>query len=57
MTKIAFQISDVFTLTYFLANDAQKNKDIVLKFCMRVVCMYIYNIYSGFREILKISIL
>ena len=52
MPKIAFQKCDVITLPVFLAF-AQPKKDIALKFCMCVVCMYLDHIYSAFFGWLK----
>ena len=33
----------------------RQKQDIALKFCMRVVCMYLDQIYAGFLDNLKIS--
>ena len=51
MPKNAFQKCDVITFTWFFGHCTGKNKDIALKFCMRVVCMYLDHIYSGFLKI------
>ena len=49
MPKNAFQKCDFITFTCFLFGHCTvKNKDIALKFCMRVVCMYLDHIYSVF---------
>ena len=48
MPKITFQTCDVITFTCFLGHCTAKNKDSALKFCMRVVCMYLDDIYSVF---------
>ena len=48
MAKIAFQKSDVNTLTCIFCHCTAENKDIALKFCMRTVCMHLDNIYCGF---------
>ena len=54
MPQNAFQKCDVITFTWFLGHCTAKNKDIALKFCLHVVCMYLDNIYSGFLNTLKI---
>ena len=42
MLKFAFQICNVITFTcVFFLHCTAKNKDIALKFCMRVVCILI----------------
>ena len=46
MPKITFQESDVITLTFF-DDCTAKYRYIALKFVL-VVCMQLYNIYSGF---------
>ena len=56
MSKIALQKRDGITLTCFYHCTAT-DKGIVLKFCFRVVCMYIDNISSSFWDNLKIWIL
>ena len=38
---------------FFFGHCTAKNKDIALKFCMRVVCMYHDHIYSDFLDKLK----
>ena len=48
MPKIAFQKCDVITSTWFFGHSTDKNKDIALTFCMRVICMYLDHICSGF---------
>ena len=53
--KNAFQKCDVITFTWFFGHCTAKNKDIALKFCMLVVCMYLYHMYSVFFNKLKIS--
>ena len=40
---------------FFFGHCTAKNKDIALKFCMSVVCMYLNHIYSSFLDNLKIS--
>ena len=52
--KMGFKKSYVIILTRFLGYFTAKNKDIALKFCMRVVSMYLDDIYSGFLNIWKI---
>ena len=54
MPKIALQKCDLITFTWFCGHYTGKNKDIALKFCMLIVCMYHYHIYSGFLDTLKI---
>ena len=51
MPKNAFQKCDVITFNRFFGHCTAKNEDIALKFCMRVVCMYLDHIYSGFVKI------
>ena len=53
--KSVFRKCDVSTFTCFFGHCTAKNKDIALKFCMPVVCMYLDHIYSGFLDNLKIS--
>ena len=53
MQKIAFQKCDVITFTWFSGHCTAKNKDIALKFCVRVVCMYVDHIYSGCLDNVK----
>ena len=48
MPENAFQERDVITFTCFLGNFTARTEDIALKFCVRVVCVYLDNIYSGF---------
>ena len=58
MPKISFHKCDVITFTWFLGHCTAKNKDIALKFCLHVVCMYFDHIYSGFlytRKILDLN--
>ena len=58
MPNIAFQICDVITFTCFLGNFTARNKDIALKFCMDIVCMYLDHMYLVFFfENTKIQIL
>ena len=57
MPKVAFKKCDVITFTCFFGHCTAKNKDIALKFCMRVVCMYLGHIYSGFLITWKFRIL
>ena len=52
MPNIAFQKFDV-TFTWCFGHYTAKNKDIALKFCMHVVCMYLDHIHSGFLDSLK----
>ena len=52
--KIAFQKSGVIAFTRFFGDCTAKNEDIALKFGMCVVCMKVYNIYSGFLDNSKI---
>ena len=47
--------SDVSTFTFFGPLHSQ-NKDIALKFCMRVVYMFFDNMHSGFLDDLKVWI-
>ena len=53
--KIAFQICDVITFTCFFGHCTGNNKDIALKLCMLVFCMYFYHMYSAFLDKSKIS--
>ena len=53
--QIAFTTCDVITFTWFFGHFTAKCKDIALKWCMRVVCMYLDHIYFGFLDDLKIS--
>ena len=54
MRKIAFQKCYVITFTcFFSGHCTAKNKNIALKPCMHVVCMYLDHIYSGFLDNLK----
>ena len=55
MQKNAFQKFDVITFTWFFGHCTAKNKDIDLKFWMRIVCMYLDHMYSGLLDNLKIS--
>ena len=48
MPKIAFQKSDVIAVTCFFGPLHSQKKDIALKLCMRVVRVYLDNIYSVF---------
>ena len=48
MQKSVFSKSDIITFTSFGGNCTAKNEDIALVFCVRVVCMYSDNTYSGF---------
>ena len=48
MPKIAFQKCGVITFTCFFGHRTAKNKDIALKICLHVVCMYFDHIYSVF---------
>ena len=57
MPKVAFQKCDVITFTCCFGHCRAKNKDIALKFCLHVVCMYFDHMYSGFLIPLKIWIL
>ena len=58
MPKNAFKKCDVITFTcFFFCHCSAKNKDISLKFYIRVVCMYLNQIYSGFLDNLKFRIL
>ena len=50
--KITFQKCDVITLTFF-GHCTSKNKDIGLKFCLLVVCMYFDHIHPVFLDTLK----
>ena len=57
MLKIAFQKCDVITFTWFSGYCTAKNKDIALKFCIHVICMYLEHMYSNFLNNLTIWIL
>ena len=46
--KNAFQNVTASPLPVVFGHGTTKNKDIALKFRMRVVCMYVDHIYSGF---------
>ena len=48
MPEIAFQKGGVITFAWFLGHCKAKNRAVGLGFCMRVVCMYLDNIYSVF---------
>ena len=47
MPKNAFQKPHVITFTcfFFFGHCTVKNKDIALKFCMRVLCMYLKRFF------------
>ena len=47
ISKIAFRKCDVIAFTFF-CHCTVKNKDIALKICMHVVCMYHDHTYSVF---------
>ena len=51
-----FQKCDVITFTCFFCHCTGKNKDIALKFCMRIVCMYLDHIRSFFWRTWKFRI-
>ena len=55
MPKIAFQKCDVITFTWFSGHCTAKNKDIALKFCVRVFCKYPEHVYSCVLDNLEIS--
>ena len=54
MPKTAFPKFDVIKFTAFWGHCTTKNKYIALKFRMRVVCMCLDHILSGFWDKLKI---
>ena len=53
--KMHFKYVTSSPLRVFFCHCAGKNKDISLKFCMRVVCMYLDHMYSGLLDNSKIS--
>ena len=60
MSKNVFQKCDVITFTWFFGHCTAKNEDIALKFCMRVIYMYldhicIFRFFGKLPQILKMS--
>ena len=46
---------DVITFTLFSGHFTAKNKNIALKYCMHVVCMYLDRIYSVFYSLIMLD--